>query len=44
MTALSKKWADEAILRMFSVGEAELNGEFDEQLTDMLAGARRSLD
>jgi hypothetical protein len=42
MTALTKKWADEAILRMFSVGEAELNGEFDEQLMDMLAGARRT--
>jgi hypothetical protein len=42
MTPVSKTWADEAILRMFSVGEAELNGEFDEQLTEMLAGARRT--
>ena len=42
MTAVAKNWADDAILRMFSVGETDLSEEFDEQLMDMLAGARRT--
>jgi hypothetical protein len=42
MTAVTRKWADDAILRMFSVGEGELTEDFDEQLMDMLVGARRT--